>query len=356
MSTAISFVQHSPEPWVAMNNSGAIAPETSPLGVSVKEMDLSALNQPQNDPYTQAQQVIDSNPKAFKPSASPVSHPSPQLPTEMEAQARENIRMEKISSDDYQAKFKKFAAEMELAEAKGLSSKNNDQGTPGHIKALEDMIDNIHNNYQKTYADINQKAAEYMKDVNTALGQISDFISAGSDGKINFKPKDFLESLDKKFGKYTSYTTGSDYKTAYKNWSPDNSTTLSIYTFEGDESTKNFWQNKLGDGFIVTYSHEKDLKTDKEHNIINIKPNLDPIRNIYRSVANSETSWQGGNTNAQAFQSLQASIDSQKNTVNSSVSQLLERFRQDNSTFETFIQLLVQMTKDLHQYNQGYMQ
>jgi invasin D len=49
-------------------------------------------------------------------------------------------------------------------------------------------------------------------------------------------------------------------------------------------------------------------------------------------------------------------IDSQKNSVNSSVSQLLERFRQDNSTFETMIQLLTKMTEDLHRYNAGYLQ
>lgn len=301
-----------------------------------------------DDPYTQAQQVIDSNPKAFKPPASPVPLASPKLPAEMEMKARENIRMEKMSSDDYQAKFKKFAAEMERVEAKGLSAKKSDQGTPAHIKALEDMIGNIHDNYQKTYAKINQQAAEYMKDVNTALGKISDFIKAGSDGKINFKPKSFLESLDEVFKKYTSYKVSGDINIAYKHWSPDNGSTLAIYKFEGDNSTKDFWQNKLGDGFIVKQSDDKK-------NIL-VLPNLDPIRNIYSSVANSEASWQGGDTNSQAFQSLQASIDSQKNAVNSSVSQLLERFRQDNSTFETFIQLLVQMTKDLHQYNLGYIQ
>ncbi|CQR23527.1 YspD [Yersinia enterocolitica] len=59
---------------------------------------------------------------------------------------------------------------------------------------------------------------------------------------------------------------------------------------------------------------------------------------------------------SQSFQSLQTAIDSQKNSVNSSVSQLLERFRQDNSTFETMIQLLTKMTEDLHRYNAGYLQ
>ncbi|AJJ62834.1 IpaD/SipD/SspD family type III secretion system needle tip protein [Yersinia aldovae] len=342
MGLDISSMQHTAEPWLAMNSMGASAPETSTQEIPVKDMNLSALYQLGDDPYTQAQQIIDSNPKAF------TLPESPKLPTDMEMKAREIIRMGKMSSDGYQAKLREFAAQMKQAEAKGLSAKKNDQGTPAHIKALENMIGNIHDNYQKTYAKINQKAAEYMKDVNTALGKISDFIKAGGDGKINFRPKDFLESLDKVFKQYTSYEIGNDYKAAYENWSPDNSATLAIYTFEGDHSTKDFWQNKLGDGFIVKQS-------DDGKNIL-VLPNLDPIRSIYSSIAHSEADWEGGDTSSQAFQSLQASIDSQKNTVNSSVSQLLERFRQDNSTFETFIQLLVQMTKDLHQYNLGYIQ
>ncbi|MEX9941835.1 hypothetical protein AB7Z36_16270 [Providencia rettgeri] len=57
---------------------------------------------------------------------------------------------------------------------------------------------------------------------------------------------------------------------------------------------------------------------------------------------------------SQEFQSLQTAIDSQKNAINSSVSRLLETFRQDNSHFETLTQLLIQLYKDLQQYNNGY--
>lgn len=36
------------------------------------------------------------------------------------------------------------------------------------------------------------------------------------------------------------------------------------------------------------------------------------------------------------------------------MSRLLETFRQDNSHFETLTQLLIQLYKDLQQYNNGY--
>ncbi|WP_108478670.1 MULTISPECIES: hypothetical protein [Providencia] len=54
---------------------------------------------------------------------------------------------------------------------------------------------------------------------------------------------------------------------------------------------------------------------------------------------------------AQELQSLQTAIDAQKNSVNSSTSRLLETFRQDNSHFETLVQLLIQLIKDLNQNN-----
>ncbi|CNK23021.1 IpaD/SipD/SspD family type III secretion system needle tip protein [Yersinia aldovae] len=353
MGLDISSMHHAAEPWLAMNNMGASAPETSTQEIPVKDMNLSALYQLGDDPYIQAQQVIDSNPKAFKPPASPVPHAFPKLPAEMEMKARENTRMEKISSDDYQANFKKFAAEMDLAEAKGLRAKKNDQGTPAHIKALENMIGNIHDNYQKTYAKINQKAAEYMKDVNTAIGKISDLIKSGSEGKIKLHAYNYLDEMRVTLEKYTGFDTASD-NPHFVNWANSNSPSLPIHTFAGDDSALGFWHEKLGDGFIVQRGSSGDIE---------ILPDLKPIRNIFNSViesAKNNTSngyeWGDVNMSSQAFQSLQASIDSQKNTVNSSVSQLLERFRQDNSTFETFIQLLVQMTKDLHQYNLGYIQ
>lgn len=308
------------------------------------------VDQPQSELYVWAQQTIEAYADNLKPPEQYAPLVSSKLFEDTELELRRLPLTVANNSDRYKMAKTGFIAAMKEAEAEAeinvLSRSKNDQGTPAHIQSLENMIDNIHNNYQKTYANINQKAAEYMKDVNTAVGKISDFIKAGSDGKINFKPKDFLESLDGVFKKYTNYKVGSDYSAGYKNWSPDNNDTKEIFSFEGDKQAKDFWESKLGDGFIVKLNGDK----------IEVRPNLDPIRNIYSTIANSETKWAGGDTNSQAFQSLQAAIDSQKNAVNSGVSQLLERFRQDNSTFETFIQLLVQMTKDLHQYNAGYYQ
>lgn len=304
------------------------------------------VDQPQSEPYVWAQQTIEAYADNLKPPEQYAPLVSSKLFEDTELELRRLPLTVANNSDRYETAKKDFIYAMEKAEINVLSRSKNDQGTPAHIQSLENMIDNIHNNYQKTYANINQKAAEYMKDVNTAVGKISDFIKAGSDGKINFKPKDFLESLDATFEKYTEYKVGSDYSSDYKKWSSNNNDTKKIFSFTGDQQAKDFWESKLGDGFIVTLNG-KDIE---------IRPNLDPIRNIYSTIANSETKWTGGDTNSQAFQSLQAAIDSQKNTVNSGVSQLLERFRQDNSTFETFIQLLVQMTKDLHQYNAGYYQ
>lgn len=314
------------------------------------------VDQPQNDPYAWAQQVAEIYADNLEPSARGALLASPKLPVDMELEVRALSRQVKSSSDAYQAAQTELAAEKELAEAKGLRSQKNTQGTPGHIKALESMISNINGNYQKTYADINQKAAEYMKDVNTAVGKISDNIKSGKEGKIKFEIMEFINDMNSTFSKYTKYqpTTSTDnnvLSAEYNNWSPNEDDTIAIHTFKGDEEVKNFWEKKLGDGFIVKQSADK-----KE---VLILPNLDPIRNIYSSVAKSPASWakgDGRDISSQAFQSLQAAIDSQKNTVNSSVSQLLERFRQDNSTFETLIQLLVQITKDLYQYNQGYMQ
>lgn len=375
MSTAISFTQHAAESRFAMNNRGAAAPEASGPEIPVKDMNLSALYQLQDDPYTQAQQVIDSNPKAFKPPASPVLSAFPAVAVELELEARALSRQAKSSSDTWQAAQTELDKAKELAESRGLSAKKKDQGTPVHIKALEDMIGNIHDNYQKTYADINQKSAKYMQDVNTALGKISDHIKAGKEGKIDLDHYSFMKEMHQQFDKYTDFEMSfkpessnpveialnimeknNINKDKFSNWSPDDRSTKAIHSFRGNESEYNFWSKKLGDGFIVEYQKVPVAKNGVflEESYIKILPNLTPIRNIFSALANS-SGYNENTMSSQAFQSLQASLDSQKNTVNSSVSQLLERFRQDNSTFETFIQLLVQMTKDLHQYNQGYM-
>ncbi|WP_392433378.1 hypothetical protein ACF3VQ_03225 [Yersinia sp. HM-2024] len=254
---------------------------------------------------------------------------------EVQGASRQLQRDFNLSDDDYMAMGRRQ-----------VRSTSNQVATPPHINALENLIETLHGDYQQTYAKINEKAAEFMKDVNTAIGKISDFIKAGSDGKINFKPKDFLETLDKSFAKYTDFKVSST--SDYYKWSPNDNSTKPIYTFSGDDAAFNFWQKKLGDGYIV--------KRSGSDGKIHVLPNLSAIRNIYSSVASSDSRWEGSDMNSQSFQSLQSAIDSQKNAVNSGVSQLLERFRQDNSTFETLIQLLQQMTQDLHRYNAGYFQ
>ncbi|MBX9498079.1 IpaD/SipD/SspD family type III secretion system needle tip protein [Yersinia enterocolitica] len=338
MTTSIAQPQH---PQVSMcgmktplvNNQGA-----SEQTALLQNIDLSALEQSHANLYDCGKQVVEQNKHLL---ASPPSEPS--LPgfhstssADFEAVLVDSKLLDlelKLSDDDY------------MAMGRSLVRATVNQSPP-HIKALENLIKSIHTDYQQTYAKINEKAAEFMKDANTAIGRISDFIKAGDKGNINFRPQAFLESLDETFAKYTNYTVGSP--NDYKKWSPDDNSTKPIHTFRGDDVAFKFWKEKFGNSYIV-----KRSGSDGE---IQILPNLSAIRNIYSSVANNEASWGGGDISSASFQSLQSAIDSQKNTVNSSVSQLLERFRQDNSTFETMIQLLQQMTQDLHRYNAGYFQ
>ncbi|MCB5307106.1 hypothetical protein [Yersinia massiliensis] len=155
--------------------------------------------------------------------------------------------------------------------------------------------------------------------------------------------------MDNALSKYTGQKSGEE--APIKNWAASNSEGESLHTFSGDKHALDFWKKKLEPGFIVKHGG---------NNQISILPNLEPVRNIYKSlIANNGSNnniWTNASMLSQSFQSLQTAIDSQKNSVNSNVSQLLERFRQDNSTFETMIQLLTKMTEDLHRYNAGYMQ
>ncbi len=86
-----------------------------------------------------------------------------------------------------------------------------------------------------------------------------------------------------------------------------------------------------------------------------IYPDLKPVKEIFYAINHSSGEWNdGSDISAQEFQSLQSAVENQKNAINSSVSRLLETFRQDNSHFETLTQLLIQLYKDLQQYNNGY--
>ncbi|CNH89524.1 IpaD/SipD/SspD family type III secretion system needle tip protein [Yersinia mollaretii] len=316
------------------------------------------LSASQGDPYLLAEQLLSQN-QGLLPSSDSNSY------------AREFFRS--ISTDAEEIQDDSRQLHRELQQSTDLYNKANansaaraastpdNVGTPPHIDALENLISTIHGDYQKTYSEINQKAAEFMRDVNTALGKISDFIGSGNDGRIRFEVQAFLKNMAKEFSKYaTPYTFHGDAvdthidKQSVKyfiEWSPDKDHSVKpIYTFTGDvdAATRDFWQKKLGDGFIVKENWDKK---------IGVFPNLNPIKQIYSSLAHAHVGWDaGGEISSQGFQTLQSAIDSQKNGVNSSVSQLLERFRQDNSTFETLIQLLTKMTEDLHRYNAGYIQ
>ncbi|MEY1195413.1 hypothetical protein AB7101_10465 [Providencia rettgeri] len=78
------------------------------------------------------------------------------------------------------------------------------------------------------------------------------------------------------------------------------------------------------------------------------------MKTIY-DVEDTDDGWKtaGVDLMAQTVQSLQTAIDAQKNAVNSSVSRLLETFRQDNSHFDTLTQLLIKLIQELNQYNNG---
>ncbi|MGK4441542.1 IpaD/SipD/SspD family type III secretion system needle tip protein [Yersinia proxima] len=321
MTTSISSPQQVLESMFGMKMPLANSPGAGAQTMPLSDWDFSALQQPQDDPYALAQQIADSNSHLFEP---PVSSE--------ELETRGLSRRASMNSDAYSA------AQRKLTVAAG------NKGTPAHIATLENLIDSIHSDFQAPYVEINKAAAVFMKDTNNALGTISKFMKAGKDGKIEFKPLAFVQEMDKVFGKYTSFTvSGTD---DYWSWSPNNDTTTPLYTFKGDSKAFDFWKNKLGNDFII-----KQIAGGE----IQILPNLDPIRKIYSTVADLNTGWNGGDMLTQVFQSLQSSLDSQKNAVSSSVSRLVEVFRQDNSSFETMIQLLTKITEDLHRYNAGYM-
>lgn len=314
------------------------------------------LSPSQGDPYLLAEQLLSQNhgllPLSEADSYSNAFSRSMSTRAEdIQDDSRQLHRDLQKSSDHYHKANANSAAVARAASTPG------DVGTPPHIEALENMISTIHGDYQKTYSEINQKAAEYMKDVNTELGKISDFIGTGSDGRITFRVPEFLRGMAEALSKYTNSKPNS--QEDFKNWSPDQNSVKPIYTFNGDAAALTFWQKKLGDGFTVReqtrtvgINGQWELKTE-----LIVLPNLNPIKQIYSSVAHAHVGWNpGAEISSQGFQTLQSALDSQKNAVNSSVSQLLERLRQDNSTFETMIQLLTKMTEDLHRYNAGYIQ
>lgn len=203
-----------------------------------------------------------------------------------------------------------------------------------------------------------------MQDVNTALGKISEYIKAGDSGKIKFQRVKLLNRLDDLFEPYTDHkkvrgnkplTTepDDDNRDYYKDWSKPKDSAWDLYEMEYSDSAFAFWKKKLdGQGFVV------DTRTPNGKKVIRIYPDLNPLREIMKTIYDVEDTDDGWKTAgvdlmAQTVQSLQTAIDAQKNAVNSSVSRLLETFRQDNSHFDTLTQLLIKLIQELNQYNNG---
>ncbi|MGG4609578.1 hypothetical protein [Providencia sp. Me31A] len=211
-----------------------------------------------------------------------------------------------------------------------------------HIEGTKELIENIHSGYQKQYGEVIKKATEYMQAMNTAIGSISKYVSSGKDGKIYFKPEDYLIEFDNVISKYSGKKYSSNASSYFGNYTAEYKESNALYSMKYAKDKFEFWDKKLSaQGFEVKVMGDK----------ICIFPDFKPLKEIYSSVARSNAKWGGSDIMAQEFQSLQTAIDSQKNTINNSVSRLLETFRQDNSHFETLVQLLIQLIKDLNQNN-----
>ncbi len=231
-----------------------------------------------------------------------------------------------------------------------------------HINGLSGMIDNIHTNYQKKYGELVKASTQYMQDMNTMVSKLSRYIKAGEDGKIHIKLEDTLRAMDEMVAKYSGTSvirevdgiTAEKKKPARKSvgeyfgkWKPDFDNAEPLMEIKGTEQEYAFWEKKLsGQGFIIERMDGK----------LCVFPDLKPVKEIFYALNHSSATWDkdGSDILSQEYQSLQTAIDSQKNAINSSVSRLLETFRQDNSHFETLTQLLIQLYKDLQQYNNGY--
>ncbi|MHA0902010.1 IpaD/SipD/SspD family type III secretion system needle tip protein [Enterobacter ludwigii] len=239
---------------------------------------------------------------------------------------------------DYEQKARDKSVRDALADARiereqsvSIAARNPSARTPAHIGSLEDMINNIHSKYQKTYADINKAAAEAMKEINAALGRLHEFMKPGSDGKVEFDRDGFLSAWKKVRNEYGVVQNDSNF----------GQPTLAIHSFTGSVEEYNFWKGKLDSPFVVRKNGPR----------IEIYIDGGMLDKITATIANT----QSGEIHSAIFNTLQQAIDSHKNGFNNGVSQLLERFRQDNSVFDSLIQLLTQVTSDLHRYNLSYM-
>lgn len=258
-----------------------------------------------------------------------------------------------VSGDLNRVKAQMQAAKREFNQTEdfvnGLSAKRDQYSVVAdgrtHIAPLDGLIRNIHTGYQKTYGDIIKKATEYMQEMNTAIATMSDCILEDG-GSLKLLIHDYAKKIDKSASKYFGLKySGSDPKKYFPSWNPSHNDINPLMTFKGNQEQYHFWDKKLSSqGLIVKY----------ENGNIKILPDPKPIKEIYRIMDDSPAPWnQNDKVLAQSVQSFQIAIDSQKSAINSGVSRLLETFRQDNSHFDTLVQLLIQLMKDLNQYNNG---
>ncbi|AWS49769.1 MULTISPECIES: IpaD/SipD/SspD family type III secretion system needle tip protein [Providencia] len=347
-----------------VNNVGLIDNNPSPIGEGV------AID-PNLDIY---QQVVSYYEQLCDEIAKPIERTNivfEQL-NDISEQANALIRELKISGDNTSRVLIKlsdeFATLPDGAAAYSSRSRPIEDGR-SHIGQVEKIIKNINSGYQKDFGNIIKSSTKYMQDVNTALGKISEYIKAGDDGKIKFQRVKLLDRLDELFSDYTDHknvrekelgrnkplTTDADddNRDYYKDWSKPEDSAWDLHEMEYSDSAFAFWKKKLdGQGFVV------DTRTPKGKKVIRIYPDLNPLREIMKSIYDVEDTTNGWKTAgvelmAQTVQSLQTAIDAQKNAVNSSVSRLLETFRQDNSHFDTLTQLLIKLIQELNQYNSG---
>lgn len=224
-----------------------------------------------------------------------------------------------------------------------------------HITGIFDLVGNVNKNYQQIFGEITKSATEYMKDFNTTLGKLSSAMGVGKDGKISYDKDKFLNNFYGGVGKYVKsagFTAASNgelkiNKNNFQDYTyPMTSISLDNIDPEVAKSMVTFYEKKLeGQGFFVKENNGK----------IDIYPDVTPVLAAFRTAKTvSNTTTSPVDILSQAFQSMQTALDSHKNTVNSSTSRLLETFRQDNSHFETLTQLLIQLLKDLFQYNAGF--
>ncbi|MEQ5703631.1 IpaD/SipD/SspD family type III secretion system needle tip protein [Providencia rettgeri] len=342
-----------------VNNVGLIDNNPSPVGEGV-------LIDPNLDIY---QQVVSYYEQLCDEIAKPIERTNivfDQL-NDISEQANALIRELKISGDSTSRVLIKLSEEFATlpsgAATHFFRSQPIDDGR-SHIGEISKIIENINSGYQKDFGNIIKSATKYMQDVNTALGKISEYIKAGDSGKIKFLRVALLDRLDELFNKYTDHKevrenkpeiTDSDEanKRYYENWSEPDKSAESIYQMKYSDSAFAFWKKKLhGQGFSV------EIRNENNNKFIRIYPDINPLREIMKviyDVDKYEKGWasKGVDLMAQTVQSLQTAIDAQKNAVNSSVSRLLETFRQDNSHFDTLTQLLIKLIQELNQYNNG---